>query len=97
MPEHLQPFWERDFWTFHSASWWSRLWGRTGAVDVEIAELLEDGWRDWLSWNEVCAEVNDRDFVLDGAGREARLVRLVRLDAGRNLGLARIMGVKPVS
>ncbi|HZM82253.1 MAG TPA: methyltransferase domain-containing protein [Candidatus Limnocylindrales bacterium] len=88
VPEHLQPHWESGFCTFHSPAWWRRLWERSGTVDVDLADLLEDGWRDWMLWNEVCAEVSDRDFVIDGAGREAQMLRL---DAGRHLGLARVI------
>jgi cyclopropane fatty-acyl-phospholipid synthase-like methyltransferase len=86
VPEHLEPYWDPDMWTFRSPSWWRRLWQRSGAVDVEVADFLEDGWRDWLLWNEVCAEVSDSAFVIEGAGREAQMLRL---DAGRHLGFAR--------
>jgi cyclopropane fatty-acyl-phospholipid synthase-like methyltransferase len=89
VPEHLRPYWEPDFWTLHSPRWWRSLWQRSGVVDVDLAELLEDGWREWALWNEVCAEVSDREFVTDFAGREARMLRL---DTGRNLGLARVVG-----
>lgn len=88
VPEHLQPFWEPDFWTFHSPTWWRRLWERSGSVEVEVAGLLADGWRDWLLWNEICAEVSDVDFVVEGAGREAQMVKI---DAGRHLGFARVI------
>lgn len=88
VPEHLEPYWVPDFWTFHSPSWWRQLWNRSGTVDVVLAEFLEDGWRDWMLWNEVCAEVSDRDFVINGASREAQMLRL---DAGRHLGFARVI------
>jgi SAM-dependent methyltransferase len=88
VPEHLLPYWEPDFWTFHSPDWWRRIWRRAGVVDVELADLLEDGWRDWLRWDEVCAEVSDNEFVVNGARREAEMLRL---DAGRNLGFARVV------
>jgi cyclopropane fatty-acyl-phospholipid synthase-like methyltransferase len=88
VPEHLQPYWAPSFSTFHSARWWHRLWTRSGAVDVDRADFWEDGWRDWALWNEVCAEVSDNDAVIEGAGREAQMLRL---DAGRNLGFARLI------
>ena len=83
-----QPREEPDFWTFHSADWWRRLWYRSGTVDVDRADFWADGWRDWALWNEVCAEVGDNEFVVENAGREARMLRL---DAGRNLGFARVI------
>ena len=88
VPQHLQPYWVPDFWTFHSPRWWHRLWTRSGTVDVDRADFWDDGWCDWALWNEVCAEVSDNDFVVEAAGREAQMLRL---DAGRNLGLARVI------
>ncbi len=88
VPEHLAPFWDPGFWSFHSPDWWRRHWERSGRVEVESAELLEDGWQDWALWNEVCAEVNDTDLAREMGGREAQMVRL---DAGRTLGFIRIV------
>lgn len=87
VPEHLQPYWEADFWTFHSAQWWQQLWSRSGAVDVQRADLLDEGWRDWLLWSEVCAQESTSDFVRGIVPREAEMVRL---DAGRHLGFVRV-------
>ena len=88
VPEHLQPYWEPGFWSFHSPHWWWRLWSRSGAVTVTGAELLKDGWRDWALWNEACAEVSDNDFVREFGGREAQMLRA---DAGRTLGFVRVV------
>lgn len=87
VPGHLRPFWEPDFWTFHSAQWWRRLWDRSGAVQVERADLLEDGWREWALWCEVVAEESASDFVLGIVPREGEMVRQ---DAGRNLAFVRM-------
>jgi hypothetical protein len=57
-------------------------------VEVEVADLLENGWQDWALWNETCARVSHDPFVTDNAGREAEMVRL---DAGRHLGFARVV------
>jgi cyclopropane fatty-acyl-phospholipid synthase-like methyltransferase len=88
VPEHLQPYWEPDFWTFHSPAWWQRLWARSGVVDDVRSDLLEDGWLDWALWSEVCAEEGSEDFALEHARREAEMLRL---DAGRTLGFARVV------
>jgi hypothetical protein len=84
----MQPYWAPDFWTFHSARWWQRLWSRSGQVDVELADFLDRGWRDWALWNETCAQLSENEFVIENADREAQMIRL---DAGRNLGFARIV------
>jgi SAM-dependent methyltransferase len=88
-PEHLAPWWEPAFWCFHTAGWWRRHWTRSGAVRVETADWLEDGWRDWLLWCEVVAEESTDDFHVRMAGRSAEMLRA---DRGRALGFVRVVG-----
>lgn len=83
LPEHLAPYWRRDFWSFHSPVWWRRLWERTGPVRVDVADMLPDGWKEWLLWEEVCAE--------HGYPDDAEEAEMVRIDAGRNLGFSRVV------
>ncbi|KOG34693.1 SAM-dependent methyltransferase [Streptomyces resistomycificus] len=88
-PEHLKPFWDPGFWAFHTPGWWRRHWTRSGAVEVEAADWLEDGWKDWLLWSEVCAEESPYPWMADMA-RES--VDLIHADEGRALGFARVVG-----
>ncbi|MDX3455915.1 methyltransferase domain-containing protein [Streptomyces sp. ME02-8801-2C] len=88
-PEHLKPFWDPEFWAFHSPDWWRRQWTRTGAVTVEAADWQPDGWRDWLLWSEVCAEASTEEFM---AGMARDQVELLRADQGRSLGFVRVVG-----
>lgn len=88
-PEHLEPFWEQGFWSFHTADWWRRQWTRSGAVEVETADWLEDGWQDWLQLSEVVAEEHTDEFHIRMAGRSAEMLRL---DQGATLGFVRIVG-----
>ena len=84
VPEHLQPYWQPDFWTFHSAQWWKQLWNRSGTTQVDRADFLEDGWREWALWSEVwtmqsCGEPfkecdNVADVVLPPAGHVMNVV-----------------------
>ena len=85
LPEHLAPYWNRDFWSFHSPFWWRRHWERTGAglVTVERADMLPNGWQDWLLWLEVA-----RDFKYPTSDSEAEMLRQ---DAGRTLGFTRMV------
>lgn len=87
VPEHLEPYWQPDFWTFHSTQWWKRLWTRSGTMRVDRADFLEDGWREWALWCEVCAEASTSDFVLGIVPKEGEMIRQ---DAGRNLGFVRL-------
>jgi cyclopropane fatty-acyl-phospholipid synthase-like methyltransferase len=49
-PEHLKPWWEWDFVSFHSPAWWRQHWAKTGRVTVETADWLEGGHELWLEW-----------------------------------------------
>ena len=77
---HLRQFWTQDFWAFHSAEWWRRHWGRTGIVDVELADTLPDGWQFWLDWQRAVAPDN------------ATEIKAVTEDMGRYLGYVRVVG-----
>jgi cyclopropane fatty-acyl-phospholipid synthase-like methyltransferase len=87
LPEHLRPYWRPDFWQFKSPDWWRRHWTRSGVVEVEVAELLEDGWREWLLWEEISR---------DACGGQAESdIEMLRLDAGRTIGFVRVVARKP--
>ncbi|MFJ9373648.1 SAM-dependent methyltransferase [Streptomyces sp. NPDC101455] len=90
-PEHLKQYWEGDpgFWAFHSPAWWRRHWTRSRAVEVETADWLPDGWRDWLVWSEVCAEESPSAFM---AGMARTSVELVRADVDHLIGFTRVVG-----
>ena len=99
VPEHLRDDWPDDFWTFHSPGWWRQLWSRSGVVEVECADLLDHGWVDWAVWCEVRAEFSTHDFRLRFPGQDLETIarhereqaEMVRRDAGRTLGLARMV------
>lgn len=81
IPAHLREWWAQDQpWCFHSAAWWARHWGRTGILDIEVADTLADGWRFWLDWLRLIAPEN------------ATEIRALEADAGRNLGYVRVVG-----
>jgi SAM-dependent methyltransferase len=86
LPPHLAPYWEQDFWSFHSPDWWRSHWARTGPVAVTVADIVPRGWEHWLRWLEVAEAQGYR-----AAPREAEMVRL---DAGRNLGFTRLVARK---
>jgi SAM-dependent methyltransferase len=86
VPVHLTPYWEPEFWSFHSPAWWQRHWERTGPVDVTHADMVPNGWRHWLTWLEVAGA--------HGYRTSAEEAEMVRLDAGRNLGFSRLVARK---
>jgi SAM-dependent methyltransferase len=86
-PPHLAPYWVWDFCSFHSSAWWHRHWEKTGLVDVATADLLPDGWKLWLEWNEI------REPFLPPTMAELvrREVQMLRVDDGRTLGFVRVI------
>lgn len=83
LPEHLAPYWDWEFWTFHSPDWWKRHWQQTGKVQVTHADNIPDGWQQWRLWLEVCRDA--------GYPADAKELEMVKTDGGRNLGLARLV------
>ena len=83
-PDYLQPYWDWEFGSFHSPDWWRRHWEKTGKVEVELADLIPDGWQHWLKWQELCFEQNQQPYDEQEAG-------MLRADAGRNLGFTRMV------
>ena len=81
-PAHLRPYWEPSFWSLHSPDWWRRHWERSGVVDVELADLIPNGWKLWMT--SVEAASNWHGEVSDEA-------EMLRIDNGRHLGLTRMV------
>jgi cyclopropane fatty-acyl-phospholipid synthase-like methyltransferase len=90
VPAHLRPFWDWQFWSFHSPAWWRAHWERTGLVEVRHADLVPDGWRHWQLWDQVSREMRP---PADPEGPEEW--RMLEVDEGRTLGLSRVVARKP--
>ncbi len=92
-PEPLRPWWQWEFCCFHSPDWWRRHWAKTGLVTVVHADLVEDGWRDWLRFAELSTP------TLEGWRQEAAEseMAMLRVDQGRTLGLTRIAATRPAA
>jgi len=80
VPDHLQRWWEPNMCCLHSASWWRRHWERTGILDIEVADTLQDGWRFWREWQTEVAPDNTVE------------IQAVEADRGRYLGYVRLVG-----
>jgi cyclopropane fatty-acyl-phospholipid synthase-like methyltransferase len=88
VPEHLRPYWEADFATFHSPDWWRRHWANSGQVVVEVADMAPRGAEAWLAWNEF----RDQQPPGPRAEQGRRETTMLRADAGRVLGFSRVVG-----
>ena len=81
VPAHLREWWSQEqLWSFHSAAWWRRHWGRTGILEIEEADMLSDGWRHWLDWLRAVAPDNGTE------------IRALEADSGGHLGYVRLVG-----
>ncbi len=84
VPEKLEPYWESEFFTFHSPAWWKELWNRSGLLDVEVADDMPDGWEVWLKWENLARE--------SGLWSREGDVGLLEADKGEYLGFTRVVG-----
>jgi SAM-dependent methyltransferase len=80
LPDHLREWWTLDLWCLHSANWWRRHWERTGILEVDVADVMPEGWRLWLDWHKVVAPDNHVE------------IKALEADQGRYLGYIRVVG-----
>ena len=87
VPDDLAPYWDWEFCCFHGPDWWRAHWEKTGKVDVEHADAIEDGWKDWIQFDEAAAP------GLDGWKKEAaaNTLAMLRIDRGKYLGFSRVV------
>jgi cyclopropane fatty-acyl-phospholipid synthase-like methyltransferase len=83
VPSELEPYWGWEFFSFHSPGWWSRHWSHTPGIQVEHADLVPEGWQQWLAWQEACR--------LGGYPYDPRELEMLLADQGKNLGFARVV------
>jgi cyclopropane fatty-acyl-phospholipid synthase-like methyltransferase len=88
IPAHLEPF--RGL-PFHSPDWWSNHWTKTGAVRVDHAEAIPDGWMDWLQWLELT-----KPYLTEGSAIQANAqeTALLQADEGGNVGFVCIVAAR---
>jgi SAM-dependent methyltransferase len=77
VPAHLGGWWTHDMRCLHSAPWWRAHWARSGLVEVEVADAMDDGWQRWLEWQRFLCPDN------------AAEIAAIEADRGRWLGYVR--------
>jgi SAM-dependent methyltransferase len=90
VPDELAPFWDWEFCCFHGPDWWRTHWEKTTKVEVEHADAVEDGWKDWLAFDRASAP------RLTGWRRDAaaNTMAMLSADQGRYLGFSRVVAAK---
>ena len=81
IPAHLKPMWTSDYWCLRSEKWWRDHWNRTGLVDVESSETMEEGWKLWAEWARL-------------GGSTEWYLNAINEDAGRHLGYIKMVARK---
>jgi ubiquinone/menaquinone biosynthesis C-methylase UbiE len=84
--ENGHVFWEPDCFTFHTKTWWLNHWMKTGLVEVETNDTLEDGYKYWAT--------QERALELAGLGIFPSVEETLLKDAGRYIGFVRIIARK---
>lgn len=88
VPDHLAEFWDpRECFSFHTKAWWQRHLGRSGQIQIDTADALEDGWRDWAEFiaAHVVSGIETREWTQQEGEQ-------VAADGGRYLGFIRVAG-----
>ena len=77
VPEYLAPYWQNDFYTWHSPAWWEKHWGKTKLVEIETADNFagRDGYQMFLKFGQA-VESGDKLLPADN-DRNISFVRLV--------------------
>lgn len=83
VPNRLKPWWDPEWYTFHTPAWWSRLWSRSGIVDVETADNMPDGFDIWLKW-----ETTAKASGLWGRNGD---IELLTADGGEHFSFTRVV------
>jgi SAM-dependent methyltransferase len=93
VPEHLtrprkdgSVLWVDECWCFHTADWWRNHWGHNSTVEVEVADVMPDGWKHWLQYEQACDEAGTLKFPSEAES--------LKVDAGRYLALIRMVARK---
>ncbi len=91
VPKHLtvprqnrSTFWVDECWCFHTAEWWQRHWDKLDGVKDVVADILPDGWKDWVQYEDACEEAGTLIFATESD--------VLKADAGRYLALVRVVG-----
>jgi SAM-dependent methyltransferase len=85
LPQHLQPFWAQECWSWHTAAWWQQLWARTGLVESPTVDTLPDGWKLWRQWKKA------RQAAGDNSPELASDIEVITADAGQYMGFIRMV------
>lgn len=78
VPDYLKPYWDPEFWSYHSAAWWRNHWLKTGEARVETADNLpeQDGCEIFANWGIALGKPTPSLLSVDN-GRNFTFIRVV--------------------
>jgi SAM-dependent methyltransferase len=85
IPESMKPYWDLDMYCYYTLEWWKKLWGHCGKIEIETADIMPNGYENWLLWDKTLKEAG----VLHRSGD----VEIMEL-SDKNFTWARIIGKK---
>lgn len=85
IPKHILPFWAQECWSWHTVDWWRKHWGRTGLVNIEVADTLPDGGDLWLQWKKARQLAGDQSTELQSD------IQVLEADRGQYMGFVRMI------
>jgi len=64
-PDYLLHDW--SLYSYHSPEWWLRLWRFSQCIEVEVSDLMPDGFDVWYHWEKTLkeAKVHEPDEMLE--------------------------------
>lgn len=68
---------------FHTREWWQAHWEKSELVDIQVADVMPDGWQKWLRFEHVLEATGMSRFPSDE--------EVLEIDKGRYLGFIRVI------
>ena len=86
LPSYMMPFWNWSMYGYHSPEWWARLWCLSQNIEVEVSDLLPNGYDIWFHWEKIRASESSKEKSGD--------YKLLEADNGNYLTFGRTVGRK---
>ncbi len=87
IPSLAPPYLGEEWYWINTVDWWRDLWLRIPNIQLEIAELLPNGWELWVQWHEFLKACGSRNRP-----EEIRELQQLLDDGGRHIGFVRMVG-----
>lgn len=86
VPDRLKPYWDNEWYTFHTPYWWRKLWNRSGLVNIEVADTMPNGWDLWMKWEKTAKQ--------SGLWGRNGDIELLEADGGEHFTFTRVIARK---